>query len=239
MNCKHCAAPAEHTLCFQCQGRLMDALKTLAWLYVQLQTDLTRTSRKGTSDRSPRTETPLMFDDQASECADLVRDTLSPWANDLGGSPFSSVVSTIAWMLGKVFELAKLPDAELLLDELAHCTERAYRIVDRHPGRTYLTDCGCGRRVYAGADVELVACACGQSFDVAAHKQAFAEQARDVLVTAKEAARTLGEVYGRQLSADTIYKWVQRGKLQPAAEGMYRLGDILDCQDKRRRVGAR
>lgn len=235
--CRQCAADErpDSRLCFDCVKLLRRMLANAAWLARQIEIDLVRLSQAGDPyrDGGRSSETLLPFDDAASEAAWILRNTITPWADDLTrlGIPFFQAETTenlANWMSDYVIELAKLPGSKSLVSELDSAMSLVVKIVDRGPARIYLADCQCGRSLHGTTDDVAVQCkSCGATLDVAQARDTNRNAGRDLLVTASEAHRWLGEVYGKQVTARRIRVWAHRGKLMKHGD-RYRVGDILE-----------
>lgn len=236
--CQHCSAPAEVSLCWECTRLLGEKLRSTLWLADELQVDVTRQAVKSAGSEGRAAETPLVFGAEASEAAAVLTNTVAVWLADLDpAEALTTDCQRVTYLIAHVLDIARLPDAGVCLDDFIGVVELGMRVVDRPPERTYLTDCGCGRRVCARDEDLVVECACGCEFDVSDHRAANRTGARDMLVSAREASRLLGDVYGRNLDPATVRQWAHRGKLaaadQDGTEKLYRLGDILDlCQSR-------
>lgn len=245
--CAKCRRPAEVTLCWDCTKRLREILIEVADLAQDLEIQVTRQSVAAKSPGGEAAETPLMFDEYASEVARVVRDTLQPYymptgklrAVELLGL---SVYAQIEWMARilafHVSVLVRDESNRSLYEEVMHARSLILKAIDRRPNLILLGVCGCKRPVYSLPDKRVYVCECGQVFDVQASRKILRGLGRDQLVTARQAEQ-LGEIEGKQLKAATIWKWVQRGKLDVAdtdsttGDRLYRFGDLLDlvCGD--------
>lgn len=141
--------------------------------------------------------------------------------------------------------------ADEILDEFTDLETRLARMVDRPADRWYAGKCSaqhdagngktviCEAELYAKADKGHVDCrVCGERHDIKTRRELLLNEAREVLVTATEAAGALlawtdydGSM---QKLIDRITKWRERGLLSSRGHAMvkgqdrdlYRLGDI-------------
>lgn len=159
--------------------------------------------------------------------------------------------------------------APVILDEMLDLERRLARMVDRPADRWYAGKCSardpfdpagvmCTSELYANADRGWIDCpGCGTRHDVAERRDFLLAEAKDILVTATEAARALlawTDYDGTETKlVDRIRKWRDRDKdplevrdvtsLAGRDRHLYRLGDIQerligDAQDAQtRRVG--
>lgn len=236
--CQHCSRLYDDAnLCFECQRLLHDKLGTAAMFARQLQLTITRQAKTGGPQEGGKsTETPLPFDDNASEADWIMRQTMIAWANDLHASAFvvSGTTDVIArWLAEHTVRLARLPNAGQCLDEVDQSLTVAMRAVDRKPVRLYLGHCQCGQELFGDPDVPEYSCLrCGVDHDTNTRRIANQQQARDVVVTAREASVYLASVFGIRLRVNRIEVWGSRGRI-PRVEVpglfLYRLGDVLDA----------
>lgn len=236
--CQHCSRLYdEANLCFECQRALHDKLVTAAVFAHQLQVTITRQSKMGgPREGGKSTETPLPFDSNASEAEWIMRQTLIVWADEIDASAFviSSATAVVArWLAEHVRRLARLGSAGQCFDEVDQSITVAVRAVDCKPVRLYLGHCQCGTELFGDPDVPEYSCVrCGVDHDTNTRRIANQQQARDVVVTANEAAVYLGSVFGIRLRVSRIQNWGTRGKVprvEVAGLYLYRLGDVLDA----------
>lgn len=230
--CTRCSAPASvWPLCFECAGKIRTELVSLAWLCRQLQVSITRQAQIGDPyrDGGKATETPLMFDDNASEAAWVTRNTLRSWGAEIGEYARDEDTALLAVRLAAAwYRLAALPDASQCLDEITQAAELATRAVDRPEVRVYLGNCHCGRRIHADpSDDEVVCGACSKVHPVAELREGNRHTGSQIFVTAREAELYLGEVYGVQVTARRIRVWAARKAIQTYEGKVYKVADIL------------
>lgn len=160
--------------------------------------------------------------------------------------PRDTVQSMCAYLLRQLRHVTSAEWVEEILDEFTDLERRLSRMVDRPADRWYAGKCGaehdgevCEADLYARADKGDVECrTCGETHKVDERRTYLLREAREVLVTATEAAGALiawTEYDGSlQKLIDRIAKWRDRGLLithgQMPVKGqprdLYRLGDI-------------
>ncbi|MBW0254963.1 hypothetical protein [Cellulomonas sp. PS-H5] len=110
---------------------------------------------------------------------------------------------------------------------------------------------GCGADLYAVPDAAVVTCrACGARYDAPARRAWHLEQARDLLLPARDIARAVDGL-GVDISLDTVKSWVHRKRLvghghvdirDGRTAATHQVGDVLDpvqaSADRRRAVPA-
>ena len=216
---------------------LRTKLQRAAWMARQLELAITRQTKMGGERVGGKSnETPVPFDDRASEAAWVLRNVL---VNHAG---------PVAVRLGEYLDLSlQTPDLALWLharvtsvedtdfiDELMSALDLGTQAIDQPVARIYLGDCACGARLYGDPESEAVPCeACERTHDGRARRRANNLRGRNLPVTANDAARYLGEVDGVAVTAKRIRVWASRKKLEhvgfsPDGQRTYRLGDVVD-----------
>ena len=216
---------------------LRTKLQRAAWLARQLELAITRQTKMGPERVGGRsTETPVPFDDRASEAAWVLRNVLvnhaGPVAVKLGEHLDLSLQTPdlAMWLHARVTHV----EDHDLIDELLDALDLGTKAIDQPTVRIYLGDCECGARIYGDPENEAVPCeVCERTHDGRARRRANNLRGRDLPVTANDAARYLGEVDGVAVSAKRIRVWASRGKLEhvgfsPDGQRTYRLGDVVD-----------
>lgn len=245
MNCGRCSGGSEDAdrrrLCWDCTKKLSSALGRVPWLAEELQIQITRQAKGAPSVGRPGGEVPLAFDDDASEASWVLATVLNVWSKEVP-SPYTppreySTTGLAVWLQHHTLALAALIDAGDCAIEINDAVTQATRAIDRHPPALFLGQCACGRALYLRSDSEWVDCACGRSHDAQAMREQNRAHGRQWMVTAREASRLLGEVYGKPISTAGIRQWVRRGKLAATVtdpstrEDLFLLGDLLRCQE--------
>lgn len=216
---------------------LRTKLQRAAWMARQLELAITRQTKMGGERVGGKSnETPVPFDDRASEAAWVLRNVLVNYAGPVAKSrgehlDLSMQTPNLAlWLHARVTSIAD-PD---LIDELLDALDLGTKAIDQPTTRIYLGDCECGARIYGDPENEAVPCdACHQTHDGRARRRANNLRGRDLPVTANDAARYLGEVDGVAVTAKRIRVWASRKKLEhvgfsPDGQRTYRLGDVVD-----------
>ncbi|WP_063042178.1 MULTISPECIES: hypothetical protein [Nocardia] len=234
----NCSRPAEHYLCWDCVKSLRKLLLDIVDLAEDLEIQATRQSVGEKSPGGSNSETPLMFDEHASDAARVIRDTLGPYAPHPGTETSGwDIYRVITWMARRLSDevllLAKSEIAAEVYNEIDHAHKVAVKAVTPRPGLLWLGDCDCGRPVYGAAHKRLAVCSCGSAFSIQDTRDKLRELGRDYQVTARQ-AEALGEFEGKKFKRSTIRVWVNRGKIDSVGddpetgEHLYRFGDLLD-----------
>lgn len=229
--CPGCGRLEDGHLCFGCTRDLRHKLVLAIWLADELETTITRQActsdpyRAGGRD----SETPLVFDSVAAETAYILRETLEDWAIELDLKPGTGYPAQVLarYLIEKLMQLVRRPDIAQFMSEMKDAVELAFRAIDQPRRRVYCGTC-CDIPLMAECEAQTVTCRiCRTEHDVDVLRGDAQVISREVMVTASEAERYLGEVNGKQVKANTITKWAARGRITARA-GYYRLGDILD-----------
>ena len=145
--------------------------------------------------------------------------------------------------------IAGQPWAPELYGDITRLEAALVKVVDRPADRWYAGKCSvpdehdvtCEQELYAEAGAATIRCPrCHITHDVAERRDYLLAQAKDVLVTATEAAGALlawTDYDGSEAKlVDQIYRWRERGRLESRGaveiggkqRPLYRLGDIQD-----------
>jgi hypothetical protein len=251
--CTVCTRPVGDgaRLCPGCTGRLERDLGDLATLADELETTRARQSRTGgqaTGIVVRSADTPLPWNDKASDAAALLRSTVVAWVrvavDDLGvRCPRDTMQSMAGTLLAALPRLRHHDAADALLDEIDHVTGLARQVIDRRPDRTYAGPCRadvdehddqgpscCVEDLYARPGSSIVVCRrCHAEHDAAARRDWLLRIAENQLVTVAELAAMLG-TGERPFSRHTINSWIRRGRLVQHGEhepALYRVGDAV------------
>jgi hypothetical protein len=220
---------------------LMDKLELSQWIWDQLQVAVTRQSKMAAPYRTGgrSSEHPLFFDNRASDVAADFRNTLRRWATEVVCNcsvPWQACDNSVgtdpkeiaAWMIRHVVRFIDHPG---VLDDISRAIDAALVAVDRPPSRLYLGDCRCGARVMGDPDDSVATCArCGAAHDAEALRAKNIARGGELLVTAREAARYIGELYGVRLTVKRIYAWHKQGRIENRSrtgDMLFRFGDIV------------
>jgi hypothetical protein len=227
--------------------RLRDDLEHCLWLAAQLELAITRqTVSSGPSEGIGKSvETPLYFNSHASEAKHRLAVTLGriqdqvlpcycepPWGICFRGRTIycdNIIIDRAKYLLD---HYTKLDNAELV-EQLSVDVAMAYQAVDSPPPNIYLGDCYCKRVLYGNPEAEELVCdTCQHIHNPASLRFKNQQRGREMLVSATDAAKYVGAVWGIQLKRDTIYKWGKRGKLNrwptTTVDTLWRLGEIVD-----------
>jgi hypothetical protein len=226
----------EGLFCQRCADKLSAALGDVPALWEQLDIVLTRQARYSAPEGRGGEKT-LPFHVAASEHASTLRSLLVTWcrliADERGRQlPEDNPAAIARWMLNHVQWLRHHRAGSEAVEELTMAVAQVRRIIDRPAERIYAGPCAdCGQDMYGKPGATSVECRpCGVSYDVAEMVAWMQHEARQRLVTAKEAIILLGR-FGLPLSQKTIEKWRQRERLFAHPEprdgvSLYRFDDI-------------
>lgn len=228
IRCLGCKVPGQ-SLCRSCVGVLRMRCRAAAWLCGQLELEVTRQTQHGSPNREggKSNETPLIFDDKASEAAWIMRSTIEAWAPDPG---LGDTKRRAIWLADNLFRYMVSGEIVQVYREITEVCIVGMRVIDR-PIRIYLGDCPhcSGVQIFGDPEEHLIACkACGRVMRTVELRADTRIRAREMWLTAAEAQRVLGEVYGVMITRKRINLWAHRGRIK-AVEGRYLVADILDC----------
>lgn len=223
-------------VCQHCGDKLSVALGDVPALWGELDTVLTRQARY--SDPEGRGgEKAFPFNLKASDLGQALRGTLNTWcrliAEERGKDlPEDNPAAVAGWLLYHVTWLRHHRAGADAVDEITSAVHKVRCIVDRPPERIYAGPCqDCGGDLYGKPGAVVVHCRpCGLDYNVAEMVAWMQDEARQRLVTAKEAIVLLGR-FGLPLSQKTIEKWRQRDRLVAHPEprngvSLYKFDDI-------------
>jgi hypothetical protein len=229
---------------FEDRRLLLDALEKAQWIAGQLQLVITRqTKSSGPSEGIGKSnDTPLFWNEAASEAYWILRATLQAWVQEVACDcktplepcplfyPISDNARVLAvWLSYRVMQL----ESDDALEEIEAAVAQALEAVDSPPTRIYLGDCPCGKKLYGDPTKDEMECkGCGTVYNPSLLRANNRLRGNDLVVTAAEAVRYVGDVYGMQLTRHRIHMWCRRGKLPkyPTTKGDlgFRLGDIIE-----------
>lgn len=226
IRCVGCSVLGQ-SVCMPCVGTLRTRCRAAAWLIGQLELEVTRQAQHGDPNREggKSNETPLIFDDRASEAAWIMRSTIEAWAPDPG---LGDTKRRALWLADNLYRYITSGDIAQVYREITEACRVGMQVIDK-PIRLYLGDCpDCGRQNFGDPEEKHTACrACGRVMLTVELRADTRIRAREMWLTAAEAQRVLGEVYGVMITRKRITMWAQRGRIK-AVEGRYLVADILD-----------
>ena len=142
------------------------------------------------------------------------------------------IADMVAFLLGQVTWLRHHLAGAEAVEEITSAVNAVRRAVDRPAERIYAGPCkDCNGDMYGKPGAAQVECRpCGVFYDVAEMVAWMQDEARQRLVTAKEAIVLLGR-FGLPLSQKTIEKWRQRERLFAHPEprdgvSLYKFDDV-------------
>lgn len=126
------------------------------------------------------------------------------------------------------------------IDDFTNAATRYRRKVDqalrntnpqRHLGPCTTTN--CDGEIYAHHNADSGTCPrCGNTWTPNGQYAWLKDQAETVLLTRPEVVTALKRL-GLETKPDTVHKWVQRGRLTEAEDGLYRLEDAINLATRR------
>lgn len=125
-------------------------------------------------------------------------------------------------------------------DEAHDFRERVRRTLERPAPPTYVGPCpargtegdGCAGELYLREGRERGTCReCGTEFTRDEQLDYVSDALEERLMTPAEIVRAL-KIVGHEVKPGTVFKWVQRGRLEEAVDGLYRLADALDLAER-------
>lgn len=232
---------------FEQLRELRNLLTHCRWVARQLEIVITRQTKSAPMGEGigKSTEQPLVFSERASTAHWTLRRTLLKYALPARScsctppgapcalEPLPGLTDNLAaWMVERVMKFQG--EDSMLADVRAAYTE-AVEAIDRPPTRIYLGDCVCETKLYGDPEADELSCpGCDLIHNPVMLRLANQERGKNLLVTAADAARYVGDVYGIQLTAKRIRVWSARGKLEryEGDELKYRLGDVIELAAK-------
>jgi uncharacterized Zn finger protein (UPF0148 family) len=203
----------------------------------------------------------LGWDADGTRLQDAVKNTIGTWARAVMGDrpelpgeahttclhvpcaairrsrwPRDNVPAVCRYLLGQADWIRTQHWAPEILDELTDTAEQLRRMVDRPADKLFAGYCDeCQGPLYAKVGAFEVACkTCGTSYSVKDRRDAMWAEAQDHNGTAAEISRAISWLGELPLSADRIYKWVERKRLTERGHvtyrgrlvPIYRIGDV-------------
>lgn len=223
-------------VCQACADKLSVALGDVKALWDELDVVLTRQSRYSAPEGRGG-DKALPFNLKASDVGQALRGTLNTWcrliAEERGKDlPEDNPAAVAGWLLHHVTWLRHHQAGADAMDEITSVVHKVRYVVDRPAERIYAGPCkDCNGDMYGKPGAAMVECRpCGLQYDVAEMVAWMQHEARQRLVTAKEAIVLLGR-FGLPLSQKTIEKWTQRERLYARPEArdgvsLYKFDDI-------------
>lgn len=138
--------------------------------------------------------------------------------------PRDDVPAVCRYLLGHADWIRTQHWAPAILDELTDVAGQLRRMVDRPPDRLFVGYCTeCDTDLHAKIGAPQAKCqGCEKTFDVEASRDAMWVEAQDQLGTAAEISRAISWLGQTPITADRIYKWVERKRLQQRGHVTYR-----------------
>lgn len=217
-------------ICTDCTDTLDRALGDLDALLEDLDTALTRQSRKRPARGNPvRDDRPLPYDVGASRAASTLKGVLVGWARLVSEEREVALTcrdtsSSIAdWLLHHVHWLSRHDAAPDAYSEIVGAVNNIRRTIDIAPDATYIGPCyslvdgvECDETLYGIEGHDDVKCrTCGTVWNARARTLEALAHAETVAQDATTLSRSFA-LKGIALDTDRIKKWGQRGHLARA-----------------------
>lgn len=153
--------------------------------------------------------------------------------------------STMPALLGQVAEryghfTADEHEALDFTDEAHDFRERVRKTLERPAPPAYVGPCrvrgadsaGCGGELYLREGRDGGTCReCGTEFTEDEQRAYVRDALEERLMAPAEIVRAL-KIVGHEVKPGTVFKWVQRGRLEEAVDGLYRLADALELAER-------
>lgn len=183
-------------------------------------------------------DTPLPFNETASDIAHDIHDTLRTWVGTVcqirhlhwPGNQRTSGYA--AWLHHYRGGLAMCPNAMQAVDEIRDCHQRAMRAVDRPSPGEFVGPCQsttpgttCDGVYCRQGQREITCRTCDTTIDIPT-VQAATEAAMSTRLFDRRELRTAMRTFGHPIPRQTLDTWIRRGQLADHA-GRYRLTEAL------------
>ncbi|UXE05041.1 helix-turn-helix DNA binding domain protein [Gordonia phage Lton] len=209
------------------------------WVCQDLDDTISRQVAFGDKQDGKRTETPVVFNENAAEVAANLHGTLRAWVEHTcthstrvwPGEQRSAHYAR--WLDRYLIDLAKTEEAPTAVDELTDAWKQAKRAIDRPQDQEFAGPCQsttpgveCGG-VYCRKNADLKNCqTCGATIDIPALRATMESVMRDWLYTKQELRTALVIYLKKPVPRSTIDGWIRNGRLADHA-GKYRLDEAL------------
>lgn len=164
--------------------------------------------------------------------------------------PRDDVASVCRYLLGHADWIKSRHWATEILDEMLDAAEQLRRMVDRPADKLFVGYCTeCDQALHAKIGAAQVKCrGCEKVYGVEASREAMWVEAQDQMGTAAEISRAISWLGQTPITADRIYKWVERKRLPQRGHityrgrevPIYRIGDVaalVQASENQRRAG--
>lgn len=186
------------------------------------------------SDRSAErsgtdSETPLAFNDHASEISWALRDTVRSWtlhvctARNLTWPGDGRAAHFASWLDKHLIDLALTSEAPQAFDEISHIWKEVCIVVDRPGSKEFVGRCQSDAPevrctgIYVRPDTQRYDCrACGVVSEVPRMRSKLLDALGQRTYTASELASALSIRAEDVVPFERIRNWVRRGQLTPA-----------------------
>ncbi|MFT4202179.1 hypothetical protein [Gordonia sp. (in: high G+C Gram-positive bacteria)] len=225
---------------------LSDRLRQIPiWLTTELDTAICRevAMSESAAVRAPG-ETPLVFNDRASQAAHHLLDTLGYWVEEICTLanldwPGSGRADHYAkWLDWHLIDLAKLPEGQRAHRDIDQAINRAIAAVDKAkqpefagPCQSDLQGVACDGVYVRPGQLHKTCDGCGIRCDVQQMQQQMRDEISTRLYPAHELASALSIVTRQPVAYERVRNWIRRGRLIPATtvgEPRFYMSDAID-----------
>jgi hypothetical protein len=219
-------------LCTNCTRALLSDLETLPEWLSHLDDVLARQTQTGTGNGGRKGETPVPYDDRASEVLWIVRNTLVGLVRELHRVepwPVDTCPAMVVWLHARVDRIRGHAAAGELAGELGNCVVLIMQVVDTRGPTWYLGPCTepCTRVLYAPRGATVYRCPqCATLIDVDARRRELFASVLNEWASLEQCVTVL-DVFGLPAELGYIRRWVATGHLV-GVDGRYRVGDVAD-----------
>jgi hypothetical protein len=220
-------------------------LKIAYWISPALDVTITRQDRMGKGPKTShqkRRETPLPFNDTASQVAYDLHSTLTAWIEHVCGErdyPWPGMMRTpdaALWLIEHVVGLAITDEAREAVGEIDHAFDRAIRTIDRPLLKSFQGTCEvCGADLFAKPrDKRIICNECATTVDKHVNDQRIVGLLEERSYTANELVGIIRDRFGVTVKPKSIHDMAYR-KTNPIPvrgatydrQKLYRAGDVF------------
>lgn len=257
--CQVCSSPTGDSLnlCGTHTDEVRTQLADVEHLVAELEVTVTRQARTAPDNQGVRSpETPLPWNEAASDAAFVLNTTLNAWSLDVSRIaederdhfqpiPYTDTIAVAQWLARNLHTLRQHPEAGTAHNEIINAIREARRAIDRPQDPIPFGECGhifedghvCQEILYGHLDRPHVKCrACATPHKVANRLEWMLGHIRGMLGTIPELV-VFAHLAGKRTSEDKLRLMASRGRfLAVGSKGSlptYRVADVLKAIDER------